>query len=387
MRRTFCIAAMLIAIWAGSARPGEAQTLNCLSPGDLKDDFSFDTQVVNNSLIRKARTILSFTLPADPLPNPSIWGHTTVQFAGPTILLETSVNRPFGIPGDRQIEAFARGKLSADFTVDCGTSENASAVVAVSFQVRRVGRITTFSPGSTSTFAVSARIRDVAENRDIDYRVIDDTSVGSLLGSWKMVGKVPAPVPEIDQLSLAKVETFVIQVRKGRLYRFELFAAARSTTGLHGAPVSIADFAKVNFFDPVAEFALAGAPGIELAGFKMDVGLNPTDVAAEVSELKRMVESLREAVATLGAQLEAVGPNMEVIVSDLQNKLGEQDERHGRSVEQLRGDVETQTGAARQALDALTGDFESHTHAYLTGEGVGHNTTSVTTSTPKKKGP
>jgi hypothetical protein len=303
------------------------------------------------------------------------------------MLLDTFVNRPFGIPGDRQIEAFGRGKLSADFTVDCGTSADESAVVAVSFQFRRVGRITTFSSGSTASFAISARIRDVAENRDIDYRVIEDTSVGSLLGSWKMVGKVPAPLPDVEQLSLAKVETFVIQVRKGRRYRFELFAAAKSTTGLHFAPVSIADFAKVNFYDPVAEFALAGTPGIELAGFTMDVATDPADVQAEVSELKQMVESLREAVAALSAQLEAVGPNMETLISDLQDKLGEQDERQGQAVEQLRVDVETKTGAARQAVDALTGEFQNHTHDYLTGEGVGHNTTAVTTSKPKKQEP
>jgi hypothetical protein len=100
-----------------------------------------------------------------------------------------------------------------------------------------------------------------------------------------------------------------------------------------------------------------------------------------------MVESLREAVAALSAQLEAVGPNMEALISDLQDKLGEQDERQGQAVEQLRVDVETKTSAARQAVDALAGEFEHHTHDYLTGEGVGHNTIAVTTSKPKKQEP
>jgi hypothetical protein len=49
--------------------------------------------------------------------------------------------------------------------------------------------------------------------------------------------------------------------------------------------------------------------------------------------------------------------------------------------------VEKKTDAGRQALDALTSEFANHAHDYLTGEGEGHNTTTVTTSAPKKKMP
>jgi hypothetical protein len=387
MIRMFAVGAVVVAVWLGSAQPADAQVLNCLTPGELKDDFSFGTQVMNASLIRKARTIGPIHLPAEPLENPNpIFGKALVQFAGPTILLDAFASRQIGLPLDRQIEAFARGRLFVDFAVDCGSTENASVVVAVSFRVRRVGRMTTLWPGSTSTIGVSARIRDVAENRDIDFRVIEDTTVGNLLGNFKTIAKVPVPIPEVEEMSLAKVETFVIQVRKGRVYRFELFAAAKSTTGLTLSPGPIA---RANFHDPVDLLGRFEDAGIELAEFTMDVALDPPDtgVQEELAELRRMIESLRQAVASLGAQLEAVGPNVDVLLSDLSDKLGEQDERHAQAVEQLRVDVETQTGTVRQALDALTNEFENHTHGYLTGKSEGHNNTAVTTSTPKKKVP
>jgi hypothetical protein len=369
MMRRFSIAAVVLALCVGSAQAAAAQVAGhvCLTAGELKDDFIFGTQVLNNSLTRKARTIGPIHFPADTLENPGIFGRTIVEFAGPTILLDAFANRNIGVPFDRQVEAFARGKLFVDFAVDCGSAESASVVVAVSFRVRRVGRISTFWPGSTSSFGVSARIRDLAENRDIDFRVIEDTTVGNLLGNVKTIAKVPVPVPEIEALSLADVETFVISVRKGRVYRFELFAAAKSTTGLSTAPVV---FAFANLYDPVPVDLVGNfrTAGIELAEFKMDVAVNSTDadVQQELSDLRRMVESLREAVASVSAQLEAVGPSMDALVSDLHEKLAEQDERHG------------------QAVQALGNEFEHHTHDYLTGIGEGHNTTAVVTSKPKK---
>jgi hypothetical protein len=381
MIRRFTIVAVAIAIWLGAAQRVEAQTVVCLNPGEFKDDFSFDKTVVNDSLIRKARTIGSFHWPAETLGNPGIFGKTTVEFGDRAIRLLALATRQVGIPLGRQIEAFARGKLSLDFQVDCGSTGNAPVVVAVSFRVRQVGRMTTFWPGSTSTIGVSARIRDVADNRDIDFRVIEDTTVGNLLGSFKTIAKVPIPIPDVQGMSLAKVETFVIPVRKGRVYRFELFAAAKSTTGLTASPGPVAS---ANFQDPVDLQGHFEHAGVELVDFSMDVPPDPTDVQAELSELKRMVESLRDSVATLNVQLEAVGSNMGVLVSELNEKLGEQDEKQHQAVEALRAELETQTGTLGQRLEALALELANHTHDYRTGEGDGHNNVVVTTSPPKK---
>jgi hypothetical protein len=369
MMRRFSIAAVVLALCVGSAQAAAAQVVApvCLSPGELKNVLIFRSEVMNNSLTRKARTIGPIHLPAEPLANPGIFGLTRVQFTHSAIQLDATATRPVGVPFGRQIEAFARGKLFLDFAVDCGSAEETSVVVAVSFRVKRVGLMSTFWPGSTSSFGVSARFRDLTENRDIDFRVIEDTTVGNLLGNVKTIAKVPVPVPEIEALSLADVETFVISVRKGRVYRFELFAAAKSTTGLSTAPVV---FAFANLYDPVPVDLVGNfrTAGIELAEFKMDVAVNSTDadVQQELSDLRRMVESLREAVASVSAQLEAVGPSMDALVSDLHEKLAEQDERHG------------------QAVQALGNEFEHHTHDYLTGIGEGHNSTAVVTSKPKK---
>lgn len=378
MRRRFAIAPVVIAVWLASA-PADAQVVACLTPGELKNDFSFGGEVLNNSLVRKARTIGPIHLPAEPLDNPGLFGWSVAEVAGPTIRLDAFANRQVGLPLDRQIEALARGRLSVDFTVDCGSSENVTVTVAVSFRVRLVGRISTLWPGSTSTIGVSARIRDVAENRDIDFRVLHDTTVGNLLGSFKTIKQIPVPIPDVEGTSEAKVETFVIQVRKGRRYRFELFAAAKSTTWLTLSP---GPFARANFSDPID--GIPGNGGVELAEFTMDVGTDPGDVQAELSELRRIVESLRAAVVALGAQLEAVGPNLAVLESDLNEKVAEHDERQGRAVELLRTDMDTRTGALSQGLDALTNELSGHAHDYFTGTGAGHNTKVVTTSPPKK---
>jgi hypothetical protein len=89
-------------------------------------------------------------------------------------------------------------------------------------------------------------------------------------------------------------------------------------------------------------------------------------------------------VASLGAQLEAVGPSMDARFSDVTDRLGEQDERQGQALGQLRTDMDTRTGALSQALDALTQELRDHAHDYLTGTGEGHNVAVVTTSPPKK---
>ena len=387
MRRSFPLAALLIAGLAGSAPSAQAQSVTCLVPGDFRNDFTFTPAVVNRSLQRKARTVLTRTFPATPLDNPSIFGVAAVEFGGQNILLEANAIRTVGVPGDRQIEAWARGKLYLDFEV-CGGTADATTTVAVSFKVKRVGRISTFLPGSTSSFGVSARFRDMVDGRDVDFRVIEDTSVGNLLGAFKTIAKVPIPIPELEQSSIAKIETFVLQLRKGRHYRFELSASAKSTTGLMiGFNPVLRHFATADFRNPFIELGLGGTAGIELVDFSMDVALDPADVQQELTTLRTLVTSLQNALASLGERVEGIGPNVEVLVSDLHEKIAEQGETHAQEIETLRLDVEERVADVRHDLETHTDEFSDHTHDYLTGQGRGHNNTGASTSTPIKKVP
>ncbi len=314
------------AVCIGLLLSESAYSAVCLTPGEFKNNFLFETQVLNDSLIKKARTIkLPFfgtkTFPAEDVQNPGNLGQSLVDFQGTNnIRLDASASRPIGIVGvTRQIEAFARGKMYVDFIIDCGNTTGETITASVFFRVKRVGRITTLAPGSTSKVQVLARFRDNVTNRDVDSRLIENKSVGGLLGKTIKVLKIPVPIPDIQETEEATIETFVLQLRKGREYRFELIAAAKSTAGLAGSVT----FATANFRDPIVDIGINDTPGIALVNFEMDIA---TDQGEEISELKMIVESLREALVLLTTQIEDLDPSVGEQISNLQSIVDEQEE-------------------------------------------------------------
>jgi hypothetical protein len=189
------------------------------------------------------------------------------------------------------------------------------------------------------------------------------------------------------------------------VYRFELFAAARSTTGYLTSPISVV-FATANFSNPIIDIGLNDEPGIELVDFSIDVALDPASLSDEVAELKRLLESLREGLVSVGARVDEM--NLEELLTDVNDQLAEQDdliaalrldmateinalrqllEAQDELIAAHRMDAETQISALRQLLEAHIEQFQNHTHEYLTGEGTGHNNTSVGTSPPRRESP
>lgn len=352
----------------------------CLSPGELREPQFFNTEVVNNSLTRLRLAQRFRTLPPVALPNPGGFGQALVQFDGNNIKIDASASNPLNIFDKRRVEAFARGKLSYDFRV-CNLDTDQTITAAIRFKVKRVGRITTFMPSSTSALGVSARIRDLQDSREIDYRVIEDTSVGNLFGSFKVIAKIPVPIPEISQTERADVETFVIQLRGGRTYRFELFAAARSISGLQLNPVTT-PFATANFLDPLVDIGLDDSPGIELLDFSIDVAEDP---GQQIEALALTVDSLQQAVADLAAKVDSLDPSLGARMLDLEDLVSENGEliadlEDGADARDERiADLESELQVLKTQIESL----QNHTHEYLSGKSQGHNNTRQSTSPPK----
>lgn len=272
----------------------------CLSPGQYKNDFNFSGTIVNDSLVKKARTGLRGVViqPEQPVSNPGIYGSTKVQVNGNNIQLVAFANNITYTTVFRKIESFARGKLYVDFSVDCGSTLNDTISATLSFHPKILGRISTFYPGSKAVFQVAARITDLDENRIIDYRLLENQSVGNLLGSFKIIAKLPVVVPQTSTSELAPVQNFVLNLRRGHTYRFELFAAARATTGYVANPGS-STLARVDFLENNVEFP-GYSPGVEITDFSLDVA---TDSSAEIEQLKAAVESLQQSLSTLSDQV------------------------------------------------------------------------------------
>jgi hypothetical protein len=231
--------------------------------------------------------------------------------------------------------------------------------------------------------SVSALIRDTVEGRNIDYRLIDNISVGNLLGNWQVVAKVPVPIPDFDSAELAAIETFVVQLRPGRTYRFELYAAARSTSGWTGGVVG--PWATANFYDPIVEIGLNGTPGIELVDFAIDVS---SDQSQQIEELRETISSLQRSLSLLSMQFEEIDPTLSTRVEVLEDNDAMARERIDTleaSYDQLADEISaiwTQIEDARSTMESLDESLRDHTHEYLTGQGSGHNNRTATTSKP-----
>jgi uncharacterized coiled-coil protein SlyX len=384
MKHQYSIAVLFVTTLLSSPAFG----VDCLMPGQFKNDFIFTPQIVNNSLVKKARIgVLGNEIrPRENVANPGIFGRSFVGFNGQNIELLAFAVNPVYFNTFRRIEAFARGKLFIDFKVDCGSVLNDSLTALVSFKVKRLGRLSTFSPASSTNLGVSARIRDQVENRDVDFRVIENTSVGNLLGSFRVIAKVPVPVPEVESSEGITIETFVVQLRRDRTYRFELFAGSRSTSGVPPGPSPLPPVARADFLDNFPNIAnLNTTPGVELLDFSIDVA---ADQSTEVAALKLAVESLQQSLALLSNQILDLDESLRLQITDLENSLVNQNEnitslqdgqtQHASDISSIKDNLET----LQATINDIRKNADSHTHEYFTGKSVGHNNTNATTSAP-----
>lgn len=295
----------------------------CLSSGQLKDDFILQTAVVNRKLVKKERTGWGGRViqPEQAVSNPGIYGQSIVDFNGQNIQLLAFANNTSYTTIFRKIESYSRGKLYTDFVVDCGSSTNESIAATITFQTKVLGRLITFYPGGNAIFQASARITDLTENRIVDYRLLENNSEGELLGSVKFVKKFPVVVPQVTNAEVTPTENFVIQLRKGHTYRFELFAAAKATSGYVANP-GATTFARIDFRENFADIGNY-SPGVELVNFSIDVA---TDQSEELQLLKATVESLQQSLSTLSDQLVQQGEDFQEQLEYVNNSLASQRE-------------------------------------------------------------
>ena len=179
-----------------------------------------------------------------------------------------------------------------------------------------LGRFVTFYPGAKADFQVAIRIRDLDTNRVIDYRLLENVSEGDLLGSVRFVNKLPVVIPQYVGAEQSAVERFVVPLDRGHIYRIELFAAARSTSGPLANP-GATSLARVDLLDQVPDIG-SYMPGVQLVSFSIEVA---NDQADEVLLLKSAIESLQRSIATLSEQHSDLVEDLNSQIEDLLNTI------------------------------------------------------------------
>ena len=139
-------------------------------------------------------------------------------------------------------KAIARGMLFVDFCVPavgaasgCGSEpaipESIPATLRFNYGV--VGRVAAAGFTSNATLQVTASVLDVA---DQEYIKVVELKNFTSKAEPVVIKEIPIPKPGFEDASITRPVTFTLPLVRGRLYRFQLAAAATSTKGLAQTP-------------------------------------------------------------------------------------------------------------------------------------------------------
>lgn len=389
---TYWLSVTLLILAGTFTMPSMTYAAEVLQPGGFKDDFTFGGQRIK----RRAVEFIScgFPRPFDFSCTRNIRGtlrgDSRVELTPPTMKLEARV-RNATAPLRR--EATAIGKLSTNFCVEgdimgaCGGPDNETTTATVFYEVAWLGRIRTFLPGTKASFKLDVLIRDLKTEEAVAFTTLENATSGDdLLGGFTTIGKIPVPVPQIESAGQSEVKAFVVQLRRGRTYSFEVVATAKAS---HSKVLALTE-AGSNFFD---SFQIGDAQdGVEIVSFSIDVA---TDTSQDISSLKIQVDSLQQTVGKLGDQISINEEEFDSRLSASATEIDGLNERIASLEENLielreelidgQADLHAEISTLQQQVQTLINqltevsrNLEGHTHSYLTGKGNGHNNTPAT---------
>ena len=155
-------------------------------------------------------------------------------------------------------KAIARGMLFVDFCVPavgaasrCGSEPAVPDVISatLSFGYSIVGSVGSFGFTAEATLQVMASVLDVA---DQEYIKVVELENFTSKAEPVVIKSIPIPIPGFEDPTITRPVTFTLPLVRGRLYRFQLAAAATSTKGLSESPIlNVFAYALSDFSGPV----------------------------------------------------------------------------------------------------------------------------------------
>lgn len=217
--------------------------------------------------------------------------------------------------------AIAQGMLFVDFCVPaadavsgCGSEPTTPEMITatLSFGYGLVGRVAAYGFTSQASFQATGSVVDLEEQRTINFQELKNVSVRGL--SDIAIKDVPIPFPDIEDATIVRGINLTTILKRGRIYRFQLSAAATSTKGAFQY-VNSGFFALADFSGPI--------PGLRspVAGFVQLRNLT-ISVSPDVSSLLDILKSLQEQVTKLREQLDRFRADHEADVVALREELG-----------------------------------------------------------------
>ena len=217
--------------------------------------------------------------------------------------------------------AIARGMLFLDFcvpasgaAVGCGTEPAVPEVVTatITFGYGYAGHLSALGLTSEATFDLTTSVLDRKEQRYIHIQQLKNVSVK---GKTVSLLDVPIPIPGIENPTLTQPISFTLILKRGRIYRYQLAAAATTTKGLVQSPAgSLLIHAVSDFAGPIPGL-LAPVDGfVQLRN--LTIAISP-----DLLSIEEALRSLQEQVATLVGQLDRLRIDHQTDMTALREEL------------------------------------------------------------------
>jgi hypothetical protein len=300
---------LIVVTLAASAQPAQGQTI--LMPGETRPNIPAAGQVIQVQHGNEFGDLRSFA--------EVTFGRADSMTQNMKLIASHPV-RALPVYGT----AIARGMLYLDFCVptpgasECIADPSATEVTAtITFGYGIVGRLSALGLTATATFQATASVLDLHDNRVVNFLELANESASR--GSVKTIMKIPLPVPAFAGATITRPGAFTTTVKRGRIYRFRLAAAATTTKGLaQPLAVTLQPFALADFSRPL--------PGYQDDGFVQlhDLTISVSHDAADLLvSLQGVVKSMQDQILNLVEQIEGVRSAHEADISALREELAE----------------------------------------------------------------
>jgi hypothetical protein len=326
-RVSFCTS-FLVAVLIMAANIVRAQEV-ILQPGELRSNIAASGQTINATLAP---------------PGTVTFDREDTQTQNMRLRARPPFALDIGIPA---IYATAEGILYVDFcvprageaTCDVHSDPTAPDVTAtITFGWGVIGSVNALGIGAKATFHSTAAVVERETARLVNYQLLHDMSAS--LGTLKTVAKIPILIPDIKDAQVTQPVAWTALLKRGRRYRFQIFAISKATNGTLPTPAfEPLNFSDSNFSGLIPQHLTTGKVQLQ----NLTISVSPDGALG----LQEALASLQDQVGNLVDSLDALSNRVDEDLEALRQEQAELTER----VTALEGN-----------LNDLRDSFNNHTH-------------------------
>ena len=300
-----------------------------LQPGELRSNIPASGQAITATLVPPA----SVTFDREDTQTQNMRLRARPRFA-----------LDIGIPA---IYATAEGILYVDFcvprageaTCDLHSDPAAPDVTAtITFGWGVIGSVNALGIGAKATFHSTAAVVERETSRIVNYQLLHDMSAS--LGTVKTVAKIPILIPDIEGAQVTQPIAWTALLKRGRRYRFQIFATSKATNGTLPTPAfEPLNFSDSNFSVLVPQHLTTGKVQLQ----NLTISVSPDGTLG----VQEALASLQEQIGNLVDSLDALSARIDEDLAALRQEQAELTER---------------VTALETNLNDLKESFNNHTH-------------------------